>query len=80
MDKERILQMVLTPAVIGSLALVAGAIVTGESSEWQSTQIAGWRGAHGDRTNPQAPPPASAPELAQPEVAPAPAEAPPPAP
>ena len=43
MDKERILQMVLTLAIVGSLALVAGAIVTGQSDEWDARDMAGWR-------------------------------------
>jgi hypothetical protein len=49
MDKERILQMVLTLAIVGSLALVAGAIVTGQSDEWNSREMAGWRQSQGDR-------------------------------
>jgi hypothetical protein len=53
MDKERILQTVLTLAVIGSLALVAGAIVTGDS-DWDSTQVASWRDAPQRRANPPA--------------------------
>ena len=48
MDKERILQVVLTLAIVGSLALVAGAIVTGQSEEWDS-QIAGWRQSQIDK-------------------------------
>ena len=54
MDKERILQTVLTLAVIGSLALVAGAIVTDDNSDWSSTQVASWRDAPQRRANPPA--------------------------
>ena len=77
MDKERILQTVLTLAVIGSLALVAGAIVTGENSDWDSTQVASWRDAPQRRSNPPAeqvvppaPDTAAQPESASPPVAP----------
>ena len=73
MDKEKILQTVLTLAVIGSLALVAGAIVTGGDSEWDSTQqVASWREAAQRRGNqppgePVVPPAPDVP--AQPEAA-----------
>ena len=78
MDKEKILQTVLTLAVIGSLALVAGAIVTGEDSEWNSNQqVASWREAPKGRANPPAEPVvppapdmAAQPESASPPVAP----------
>ncbi len=70
MDKERILQTVLTLAVIGSLALVAGAIVTGEDSEWNSTQVASWRDAPQRRANPPAEVAPPAPDVpVQPESA-----------
>ena len=72
MDKERILQTVLTLAVIGSLALVAGAIVTGENSEWNSTQVASWRDAPQRRAHAPAErvvPPAQESMAAQPESA-----------
>jgi hypothetical protein len=49
MDKERILQVVLTLAIVGSLALVAGALVTGQSDEWNSREISGWRQSQADR-------------------------------
>jgi hypothetical protein len=76
MDKERILQTVLTLAVIGSLALVAGAIVTGNDSEWDSTQVASWRAQQqranppAERVVPPAPDTAAQPESASPPVAP----------
>ena len=54
---SRILQVVLTLAVVGSLAMVAGSIVTSQNSDWEGNELAGWRMSQAQRKAEHVPPP-----------------------